>query len=123
MFRKQPPRINLLELIPQRRCEFNVDADRIVTVKLPRFRREWMIQFLVPRWKSPFIQTKLDRVGSFVWLQCDGDQSVHDIAERMREEFGEDIEPVYDRLKLFLHQLGKRDYLSLVHPDGTPFNP
>lgn len=122
MFRKKEPQINLLELIPHRLCEFDVDEKQIVTVKMPRFQKKWMLQNLVPRWKSPTINTKLDSVGSFVWLQSDGTQTVFDIAERMREEFGEDIEPVYDRLKLFLQQLGRREYLQLRHPDGTPVN-
>ena len=117
---KEQSRINLLELIPHRHSEFDVDDDGVVTVRMPRFQKEWMIHFFVPRWKSPFIKTTLDRVGSFVWMQCDGTQTVHDIAERMREEFGEDIEPVYDRLRLFFQQLGKREYIRLTHPDGTP---
>lgn len=122
MSRKKESPLNLLELIPRRKVEFDVDDEQIVTVKLPRFQKRWMLEHLVPRWKSPTINTRLDRIGSFMWLQCDGKRTVHEIAEHMREEFGEDIEPVYDRLKLFLQQLGRREYVILTHPDGTPVN-
>ena len=123
MFSKQQSDINFLELTPHRRCEFDVDAEQIVTVRIPRFRKAWMLHFFVPRRKSPYIHTTLDRVGSFVWMQCDGARTVEDIADRMREEFGEDIEPVYERLKLFFRQLGGREHLSLTLPDGTSVKP
>lgn len=118
MFTKKDTPINLLELVPRRQCEYDIDEDGRVTVKIPRFKHNWM-KNLVPSWKSPYIRTKLDEVGSFVWKQCDGKTAVHDIGERMLEEFGEEIEPVYERLKVFFKQLGQRGYVTLHHADGT----
>ncbi len=118
--RKKEETLNLLELIPRRTREFDVDDEGIVTVKMPRFETGWMLRHLVPRWKSPHVRTRLDDVGSFVWLQCDGETPVGAIAERMQEKFGERIEPVNGRLKVFFQQLARRTWITLHRADGTP---
>ncbi|MFZ1731501.1 MAG: PqqD family protein [Bacteroidota bacterium] len=111
--------LNLLELVPRRKREFEVDENNVVTVMMPRFENPWMLKSFVPRWKSPYVRTKLDDVGSFVWLQCDGETPVEIIAERMREHFGEKIEPAHERLKFFFQMLTRRTWLTLHHADGT----
>jgi hypothetical protein len=111
--------LNLLELIPKRVREFDMDENEIVTVNMPRFEHAWMLRHLVPSWKSPYMRTRLDDVGSFIWLQCDGKTPVHVIADRLLERFGEDIEPVHDRLKVFLQQLTRRTWMTLHLADGT----
>jgi hypothetical protein len=118
--RKKEETLNLLELVPRRAREFNVDESGIVTVKMPRFETGWMLRHLVPRWKSPYVLTRLDDVGSFVWLQCDGETPVGAIATRMQEKFGERIEPVNGRLKVYFQQLTRRTWITLHRADGTP---
>ncbi len=117
--KKEEEALNLLELVPQRKREFEVGEDNVVTVLMPRFEHDWMLKRFVPRWKSPYVRTKLDDVGSFVWLQCDGETPLEIIAERMSEEFGEKVEPVHERLKFFMQQLTRRTWLTLHHADGT----
>jgi hypothetical protein len=116
---KKQPEHNLLDLVPRRIREFDVDDAGIVTVKIPRFEYSWMRRHLVPRWKNPHVHTRLDDVGSFVWLQCDGETPVGVIAERLRERFGERVEPVNGRLKVFFQVLTRRTWLTLHHHDGT----
>ncbi|MBR9978968.1 MAG: PqqD family protein [Bacteroidetes bacterium] len=110
---------NLLELTPRRLRDHDVDEEGIVTVKYPRFETAVLSKFLVPSWKRPYVRMRLDRFGSYVWLHSDGDRTVDSIAEGMLEEFGEEAEPVYDRLKSFLLQLHRARYLTLQAPDGT----
>ncbi len=116
--KKETEAVNLLELVPKRIREYNTDENGVVTVMMPRFEHDWMMRHLVPRWKNPYVRTRLDDVGSFVWLQCDGETAVSVIAERMRDQFGEAVEPVHDRLKVFLQQLSRRTWLTLHHSDG-----
>ncbi len=117
--KKETEALNLLELVPKRTRNFDVDENGSVTVMMPRFEHDWMMRRFVPRWKNPYVHTRLDDVGSFVWLQCDGETPVETIAERMREHFGEAVEPVHDRLKVFLQQLTRRTWLTLHHADGN----
>jgi len=111
--------INLLDLTPQQSCEYDIDEEGLVTVKIPRFKSEALRYFLVPRWKSPYVHMRLDRFGSFVWMQCDGSRTIGVIGERMVEEFGEDVEPVYERLRAFFHQLSRNTFITLRLPDGS----
>jgi len=76
-----------------------------VTLLRPKFRVRWLAKWLLPRMKKPYYYIHLDKIGSFVWLQCDGRTSVREIGERMRKRFGEAVEPVYERLALFMRQL------------------
>lgn len=115
----QKKEYNLLELTPRRLRDYDVDEEGLVTVKYPRFESAVLSKFLVPSWKRPYVRMRLDQFGSFVWLKSDGGRTVGSIAEGMLEEFGEDAEPIHDRLKSFLLQLHRARYLTLQAPDGT----
>jgi len=119
-WKSKQPEINLLDLIPHRICEYTVDEEQRVTVSIPRFKSAWMLKTFIPKWKSPYVRTRFDDFGSFVWMQCDGSRNVHEIAEKLREEYGSDIEPAHDRLKLFFQQLSLRGYVELRFIYGTP---
>ncbi len=56
--------------------------------------------------KKPRI-TRVDAEGqgSFVWLCIDGERTVFDIALALKDEFGDDAEPVCERLLTYLHTL------------------
>ena len=58
--------------------------------------------------RAPSHEVHLDDIGTFVWQRCDGATRVGSIAEAMREHFGERVEPVEDRLVLFLQQQGEQ---------------
>ncbi|MBQ3374545.1 MAG: PqqD family protein [Oscillospiraceae bacterium] len=45
---------------------------------------------------------QLDELGSFVWQQIDGQKTVGQIAENVKEAFGEKAEPLYNRLVQYL---------------------
>ena len=53
----------------------------------------------------------MDKFGSMTWLLIDGNKNVYEICEGLREEFGEEIEPVYDRVSLFISKLYKNKFI------------
>jgi hypothetical protein len=61
--------------------------------------------------KRPYFKIKLDDVGSYIWELCDGKKTVKDVAECLQNEFGEKVEPLYDRLALFLQSLEKNHFI------------
>ncbi len=107
--------VNLLDLVPRRIVEHEIDEARFVTVLMPRFRNRVMKRLFEPRHKSPFIKIKLDEIGSEVWLLCDGTRNVGEIAAMMREKFNERIEPCNDRLALFFRQLEQARFISYTN--------
>ena len=107
--------VNLLDLIPRRTAEHEIDEANIVTVLMPRFRNRFMQRWLVPRYRSQYIKIKLDEIGSEVWLLCDGTRNVGEIAARMKEKFNERIEPCNDRLATFFRQLEQAHFISYAN--------
>lgn len=97
--------INLLTLVPERRREFEYRHEGLVDVLMPRWGTGPFGKVMGLFFKRSPIKIKLDRIGSFAWNLCDGTNTVADIGEKMEHEFGEKIEPVYDRLAMFLQQM------------------
>ncbi|MGD1047249.1 MAG: PqqD family protein [Candidatus Krumholzibacteriaceae bacterium] len=107
--------INLLDLVPERTAEYEIDEARIITVLMPRFRNRLMKRLFEPRNKSPYIKIKLDDIGSEVWLLCDGKRTVGEIAELAKEKFQERLEPRYERLGRFFRQLETARFIAYVN--------
>ena len=117
--KKKPEPVNLLTLIPKHRRDFEVDEQGIVTVMMPRFESAWALKYLVPKRRSPYVRTRLDESGSFVWKQIDGIVNVAEIAERMKTDIDEQMDAVHARLGLFIKILFRRTWITLHHADGT----
>lgn len=56
----------------------------------------------------------LDELGSFIWLSIDGKRNLIEIGEMLKEEFGEDAEPLYPRLVKFMQVLVDVKYIDLI---------
>lgn len=68
------------------------------------------------RWlvKKPYVSDiELDEMGSVVWQQIDGKQTVFEIGEKLKEKYGEKCDPVYDRLIMYLRYLVRKGWVQL----------
>ena len=99
------------------RIVLSEDATGIVTVlekqdhKIQNFFRR--LRFRIPQHKK----TELDAYGSFVFKNLDGKTSVEELGNRLREHFGDQIEPVYDRLVAYLQYLERSaGFIRQVRP-------
>ena len=102
---QRSPAPNLLDLAPTRAVtEERTPEGRAVLLR-PKFHRGPLARFLQPRLRRPYYRIHLDDIGTFVWDHIDGETTVGAIADSVRVQFGDRIEPVYDRLQLFLQQL------------------
>lgn len=54
----------------------------------------------------------LDMLGSYVWRQIDGERSVYEIGKLLKQEFGEDAEPLYERLAKFVQILEMNHFIK-----------
>lgn len=104
-------KINLLDLIPVRNVEWVNNEQNLIVLLKPKFTNRWLGKYILPRLKSPNYKVNLDAYGSFVWNNCDGKTTVAEIGERLKKEFGEDIEPVYERLCLFIKTLKRNRFV------------
>lgn len=103
---------NLLELIPNRISDWKSNDEGLVTLILPKFKSK-LGKMFASKFKNPTYEVKLDEIGTFLWKECDGVKNVYDISREMLIEFGDDIEPVYERIKLFLNMLTNLKALEL----------
>ena len=103
-------KINLLDLIPVRNIKWEKKEDLIILLK-PKFKHPFLKKNVLPRLKNPCYKIRLDPVGTFIWELCDGSLSVKKLAKSLKDEFGDKVEPLYDRLALFLHSLEKNHFI------------
>ena len=109
---------NLLDFTPRREVRWEEREDGLVTLvrekpvvrDLRSFRRWWSFMMAPPR-------IRLDEVGSFAWLNMDGDVDVRELAQRVRNEFGESAEPVAQRLGQFVRLLKRERFVTYVELD------
>ncbi len=68
--------------------------------------------FLAKRVHGEYRRVELDEYGVFVWELCDGSRTVKEIGKKLKERFGDSVEPLYERLVTFLLELYKRNLIS-----------
>lgn len=95
---------NLLELVPSRVSDWKDNDEGLVTLILPKFKSK-IGRVFASMLKNPMYEVKLDPIGAFLWRECDGEKNIYDISQNMVKEFGDDIEPVYERIKIFINML------------------
>jgi len=61
--------------------------------------------------KPSMTDMKLDKLGSRVWKLIDGKKTVYDISQSLLYKYGEEYEPVYDRLTMYLRHINKRGWI------------
>ena len=106
--------LNLLDLKPIRNTRSEISEEGLVILFVPKFQNQWTVRWLIPLLAKPYIRLKLDTYGSFIWNACDGNTSVRDIGERMGEKFGEKVDPLYERIGLFIRRLDESQSLLIT---------
>ena len=54
---------------------------------------------------------RLDEYGSFLWKELDGRRTVGELAQRMKAQFGDGAEPLYDRLVRYMQILRNNKFI------------
>lgn len=108
--RKKP---NYLEFIPERNpsLPWSQDFRGIVTVIVTHKGLAAKIaQMAFGRPRISNIQ--MDRFGSYIWTQIDGEQNIYEIGMQVQREFGKDAEPLFERLIAFFRILDENEYIT-----------
>lgn len=113
------PELNLLELVPVRNIAWEKNAEGLVSLLKPKIQNPFLAKFLQHRLKRPYFKVKLDEIGSHFWENCDGRNSIKTIAELQKQEFGDKVEPVYERIGQFLHTLERHKFIVFDKSQAT----
>ena len=62
--------------------------------------------------KPPITYIHLDNTGSFVWPLIDGQKDIIEIGKLVKEEFGDEAEPLYERLAKFFQILESYKFIT-----------
>jgi hypothetical protein len=106
--------VNFYELVPRQKRLFEECDDGSVDILLPRYGNGAIGKVLKRFLSQKPVRVHLDDVGASVWRLCDGRRSVREIGVSLHERFGGRIEPVYDRLGMFLEQMRKGGLIEWV---------
>ena len=106
---------NLLELVPVKLVGSEMKEDGKASLLIPRFKSKFLLNFL-PKNKSPFVKINLDDFGTGFWNIADNQKTVEQIGVELKEKFGDAIEPVYERLNIFISQLRRQGFMELKDP-------
>lgn len=97
---------NYLENIPCKNPALDWDTDKNGIVTLSIENKGIANKIAQKFFKKPKISyIHLDDMGSFVWPIIDGEKSITDIAQSVKEHFGDKAEPLYERLAKYFEIL------------------
>ncbi|USG99936.1 PqqD family protein [Thermococcus argininiproducens] len=100
-----------LKLIPKRLDKIELrKIDNKYYLLIPMSSR---LDFLARKLHGEYRRLELDEVGAFVWELCDGTRTIEQIGKKVKEKFGENAEPLYERLVTFILELYKRNLILL----------
>jgi hypothetical protein len=104
--------VNLLALAPFRRAEWEESDGRVVVLR--PFPTTHGLRGKMDRFfhRLSANRIRLDEVGSFAWLNFDGSLTVAEVAHRMTEEFGDQVNPVEERLGRLVWMMRGQGFLG-----------
>ena len=98
---------DVLNIVYKKNSGFIYEADENGIVTVLQEQNHWIqrffrkIGFRIPKYK----RVELDKFGSFIMNQVDGEKTVEEIGVLLSNEFGEEANPLYERLLLFLNYI------------------
>ncbi len=109
MARKPKNYLDFVPLINPRNSWDQDDQGKVTIHMVHRGVYAWIAQKFFHRPRVSHID--LDRYGSFVWTRIDGKKTVGQLALEMREAFGPEAEPLYDRLVKYMQILYNNQFV------------
>ena len=106
---------NFLDLIPvisdKNRWEINEDGN-VTIFKENKGVFNRLAQILL---KKPKVsQIHLEEFGSFIFPLINGDDSIYEIGQKVKEHFGEKAEPLYPRLVQYFKMLYDNGFIDVL---------
>ena len=110
---QRPTVEEFLQFIPKRLdFEWNTNEEGLVRIKVPKFKSNFGKSFCNLIKKEDSFTANLDKLGSLVWKNCNGKNTVEQILEIIKKEFSEP-KNIDQRLFLFLQQMKSLNYIDL----------
>lgn len=109
MARKPKNYLDFVPLINPQNSWTQDESGKVTIHMVHRGVYAWIAQKFFHRPKVSHID--LDRYGSYVWTCIDGEKTVGQLALVMKERFGQEAEPLYDRLVKYMQILYNNQFV------------
>ena len=111
--KKKKQQKNYLDLIPMRDAAlvWTRDDEGIVVLEVENtgaFNRIAQKLFKRPR----VTKVHMEKYGSFLWPLIDGRRTVMELADLQKEQFGEEVEPVYPRVVKYMQIMESYHFIA-----------
>jgi hypothetical protein len=100
-----------------RRYAWQEAEDGRVVVLRPRFGESRLARRVVDLFKVSDYRIRLDEIGTAVWKRCDGSTTAREMADELRVQFGDRVEPAEDRLHRFVSQMLRARMIGVQSPE------
>lgn len=108
-----PTEKEFLKYTPKRvSLEWKLNGEGLIEIKIPKFKSNFGKSFCHIIKKENFFIGNMDKIGSIIWQNCNGKNTVKDILEIVKKEFP-DENNIDQRLYLFIQQLHNLRYIDL----------
>ena len=109
---RPPTADEFLQFRPKRLdFEWHTNEKDLVSLKVPKFKSNFGKSFCKLIRKEDTFPANLDKLGSIVWKNCDGKNTVKQILEIIKKEFPKE-ENIDQRFFLFLQQMRSLHYIE-----------
>jgi len=110
--RRLPTVEEFLQYRPRRLdFEWSTNAEELVEMKVPKFKSNLGKSFCKLIKKENVFTASMDWLGSLVWKNCNGKNTVNQILELAKKEFPEEKD-MDQRLFSFIQQIGSLNYID-----------
>lgn len=115
MFNKNKKAQNYLDYIPKKSekihwIEKEDGLTQIIIYRDSLFERIVRKLFFTP----DKYKIDLDKMGSFIWNQIDGEKTIYEISQLVKDEFKEEAEPIYERLIQYMSILKNNKFIEFM---------
>lgn len=117
--KKKKQQKNYLDLIPERASglAWTQDDEGIVVLEVENtgvFNRMAQKFFKRPK----VTKVHMEQFGSFIWPFIDGKRTVTELANLLKERFGEEAEPLYPRVAKYMQIMESYHFISLLESEA-----
>jgi hypothetical protein len=103
---------DFLKFIPKKsNYEWYKNDQNLVSLKVPKFTSNLGKSFCKLIRKENTFTANFDKLGSIVWINCDGEKNVKNILDIIKKEFPNEKD-IDQRLFLFLQQMKSLNYID-----------
>ena len=94
---------NFLDYIPKHNSLYEYRTNEKGMIEVGMLNRGLFNRIAQIFFKRPKISwIELEGMGSFIWNQIDGKRNVYEIGKLVKEKYGQEAEPLYERLSTYI---------------------